>query len=176
MSLSFVAWAESPKMVIGFGNGVSKSWVTAVSFAVDSVPIHAAVTCLRVLFCIMENLANQDSPGECEQSIEYQHHLQFSFPRQQRIAGRLMLEKGYSLLPGYWVPCTLCDPAGLCMKVCRCFLFKEMLLILNIPQVSACCCICSSKGHSSSWEKWGICGGHCVIPQELLVGHTMGFS
>lgn len=58
------------------------------------------------------------------------------------------------------------------MKVCRYFLFKEMLFILNIPQVSACCCICSRKGHSSSWEKF------VEVPQELLVplmGHSWGF-
>lgn len=55
--------------------------------------------CLRVPFCIMECLADQDSLGEYEQSSEYQHHLQFSFARQQRIAGGLMLEKGHSLSP-----------------------------------------------------------------------------
>lgn len=46
-----------------------------------TVPIQAPVTYLRVPFCIMESLANQDSAGECEQNNEFQHHLQFSFPR-----------------------------------------------------------------------------------------------
>lgn len=60
------------------------------------------------------------------------------------------------------------------MKVCRYLLFKEMLFILDIPQVSACCCICSSKGHSTSWEKWGICGGCCVVPQAVsAIGGTL---
>lgn len=95
------AQAESRKFVLGgFDNGVSKCWVTAVLFDwVDSVPIQAPVMCLRVPFCIMESLADQDSAGECKQNSEYQHYLQFSFPRQQRIAGRLMLGKGHTLLP-----------------------------------------------------------------------------
>lgn len=117
---------------------------------------------LRASLCVTESLADRGCAGECERDREFPASpAVFLLPAQGSITGALASARWADagirvfFVAGFVEFSARRVSPGKAVRGrgCRCFLFIDMLFVLNIPRCLLAAGFCSSKGHTGSWEK-----------------------